>query len=57
VAVVSTSAVPTGRMVVDVDERFPELAAQLDKIDAATRSEHNLYLDAQRCPSASSATT
>src|ERR671916_1537925 len=48
VAVVSTSAVPTGRMVVDVNERFPELAAQLDKIDAATRTEHNLYLDAQR---------
>jgi indolepyruvate ferredoxin oxidoreductase len=48
VAVVSTSAVPTGRMVVDVNERFPELAAQLDKIDAATRSEHNLYLDAQQ---------
>jgi len=48
VAVVSTSAVPTGRMVVDVDERFPELAGQLDKIDAATRKEHNLYLDAQR---------
>jgi indolepyruvate ferredoxin oxidoreductase len=48
VAVVSTSAVPTGRMVVDVNERFPELAHQLDKIDAATRREHNLYLDAQR---------
>jgi indolepyruvate ferredoxin oxidoreductase len=48
VAVVSTSAVPTGRMVIDVNERFPELAAQLDKIDAATRSEHNLYLDAQQ---------
>jgi indolepyruvate ferredoxin oxidoreductase len=48
VAVVSTSAVPTGRMVVDVNERFPELTAQLDKIDAATRGEHNLYLDAQR---------
>jgi len=48
VAVVSTSAVPTGRMVVDVNERFPELAVQLDKIDAATRSDHNLYLDAQR---------
>jgi indolepyruvate ferredoxin oxidoreductase len=48
VAVVSTSAVPTGRMVVDVNERFPELAAQLDKIDAATRAEHNLYLDAQQ---------
>ena len=29
-------------------ERFPELAAQLDRIDAATRREHNLYLDAQR---------
>ncbi len=48
VAVVSTSAVPTGRMVIDVEERFPELAAELDKIDAATRSEHNLYLDAQQ---------
>jgi indolepyruvate ferredoxin oxidoreductase len=48
VAVVSTSAVPTGRMVVDVNERFPELADQLDKIDAATRSEHNLFLDAQQ---------
>jgi len=48
VAVVSTSAVPTGRMIVDLNERFPELAAQLDKIDAVTRQEHNLYLDAQR---------
>jgi indolepyruvate ferredoxin oxidoreductase len=48
VAVVSTSAVPTGRMVVDVNERFPELGMQLDRIDAATRSEHNVYLDAQR---------
>ena len=48
VAVVSTSAVPTGRMVVDVNERFPELAHQLDKIEGATRGEHNLYLDAQR---------
>jgi indolepyruvate ferredoxin oxidoreductase len=48
VAVVSTSAVPTGRMVVDTSERFPELAGQLDRIDAATRAEHNLYLDAQQ---------
>jgi indolepyruvate ferredoxin oxidoreductase len=47
VAVVSTHAVPTGRMVVDVNERFPELAAQLDRIDATTRAHHNLYLDAQ----------
>ncbi len=47
-AVVSTSAVPTGRMVIDTEERFPELSLQLDRIDAVTRSEHNLYLDAQR---------
>ena len=48
VAVVSTSAVPTGRMVVDTGERFPELAGQLDRIDAVTRKDHNIYLDAQR---------
>jgi len=48
VAVVSTSAVPTGSMVIDVAERFPALAGQLDQIDAATRREHNLYLDAQQ---------
>ena len=47
VAVVSTHAVPTGRMVVDVNERFPELAAELDRIDAVTRRERNVYLDAQ----------
>jgi indolepyruvate ferredoxin oxidoreductase len=47
VAVVSTSAVPTGRMVVDVNERFPQLSEQLDRIDRVTRGEHNLYLDAQ----------
>ena len=47
VAVVSTSAVPTGRMVVDTGERFPELAGQLDRIDAVTRKDQNIYLDAQ----------
>jgi indolepyruvate ferredoxin oxidoreductase len=47
VAVVSTSAVPTGRMVVDADARFPELAGQLDAIETATRSELNVYVDAQ----------
>ena len=47
VAVVSTSAVPTGRMVIDPGERFPELSGQLDRIDAVTRRELNLYLDAQ----------
>ena len=46
-AVVSTSAVPTGRMVVDPEERYPELAAQIEAIDAATRREDNFYLDAQ----------
>jgi indolepyruvate ferredoxin oxidoreductase len=47
VAVVSTSAVPTGRMVVDTETRFPGLAAQLDLIDRSTRKDVNLYLDAQ----------
>jgi indolepyruvate ferredoxin oxidoreductase len=47
VAVVSTHAIPTGRMVVDLNERFPELAAQLDRIDAVTGKDRNLYLDAQ----------
>ena len=48
VAVVSTTAMPTGRMVIDTEERFPELAAQLDAIDRVTRSQSNVYLDAQR---------
>jgi indolepyruvate ferredoxin oxidoreductase len=48
VAVVSTHEVPTGNMVVDTEERFPELAAQLDSVEAATRKELNVYLDAQR---------
>ncbi len=47
VAVVSTSAVPTGKMVVDTESRFPELAAQLDAIEARTRAGGNVYLDAQ----------
>ncbi len=42
---VSTSAVPTGRMVIDPGERFPELSGQLDLIDAAARE--GFYLDAQ----------
>ena len=35
-------------MVVDIDERFPELSAQLDRIDGVTRREDNVYLDAQQ---------
>jgi indolepyruvate ferredoxin oxidoreductase len=48
VAVVSTHEVPTGKMVLDTEERFPELAAQLDAVETVTRGELNLYLDAQR---------
>jgi indolepyruvate ferredoxin oxidoreductase len=47
VAVVSTHAVPTGRMVVDTAARFPELSGQLDAIDGRTRKDANVYLDAQ----------
>ena len=48
VAVVSTSVVPTGKMVVDVDSRFPEIADSLDAIDAQTRGKDvNVYIDAQ----------
>jgi indolepyruvate ferredoxin oxidoreductase len=47
VAVVSTSAVATGKMVVDPAQRFPARAPQLELIDAVTRSELNIALDAQ----------
>jgi indolepyruvate ferredoxin oxidoreductase len=49
IAVVSTGAVPTGKMVTDVEapKRFPELSAALDTIEQATRADLNVYLDAQ----------
>jgi indolepyruvate ferredoxin oxidoreductase len=47
VAVVSESATPTGSMVVDVDAPGIDVAAARAGIDAVTRSELNLYLDAQ----------
>jgi indolepyruvate ferredoxin oxidoreductase len=47
VAVVSTSEVATGKMVIDTEERFPELSGQLDSVDAVTRAPLNVYLDAQ----------
>ena len=37
VAVISTSEVPTGRMVLDTSERFPALSGQLDLVEGATR--------------------
>src|SRR5207247_2053904 len=47
IAVVSTHAVPTGRMVVDTEQRFPELQGQLGDIDKVTRADLNVYVDAQ----------
>jgi indolepyruvate ferredoxin oxidoreductase len=46
-AVVSTSEVATGRMVVDVEAGLAPLGAQVGAIERATRGEHNVYLDAQ----------
>jgi indolepyruvate ferredoxin oxidoreductase len=46
VAVVSTSAIPTGRMVSHVEESFPALDSLRRRIDAHTRAEENLYFDA-----------
>jgi indolepyruvate ferredoxin oxidoreductase len=45
-AVVSTSAIPTGRMVSHVEESFPELDGLRRRIDAHTRAGDNLYFDA-----------
>lgn len=45
-AVVSTSAIPTGRMVSHVDEGFPDLEVLRGRIDAHTRADDNLYFDA-----------
>jgi indolepyruvate ferredoxin oxidoreductase len=45
-AVVSTSQIPTGRMVVDTGVHFPELASTLMSIDRVTRKDPNVYLDA-----------
>lgn len=47
VAVVSTSQVPTGSMIVDPTQRFGELDATLATIERRTLSARNIYLDAQ----------
>ncbi|KKL26043.1 hypothetical protein LCGC14_2399250, partial [marine sediment metagenome] len=47
VAVVSTSEVPTGRMIVDTGAQFPESTDLLGGIERVTRKDDNLYLDAQ----------
>jgi len=46
VAVVSTSATPTGRMVTHTDASYPDTAAMLADLDAATRAYHHVELDA-----------
>ena len=48
VAVVSTTAVPTGGMVLDPNQGFPAVDDQLGSIELATRKGENVYLDAQR---------
>jgi indolepyruvate ferredoxin oxidoreductase len=47
VAVVSTSQVPTGSMVIDPNVRFAEVDRSLDVIGRHTRADLNVYLDAQ----------
>jgi indolepyruvate ferredoxin oxidoreductase len=47
IAVVSTSQIPTGQMVVDAGVHFPELSSLLMGIDRVTRKDPNVYLDAQ----------
>jgi indolepyruvate ferredoxin oxidoreductase len=47
VAVVSTSQVPTGSMVIDTTVGFAELTKSLDAIEATTRRGENVFIDAQ----------
>ena len=48
VAIVSTTAVPTGSMVVDMSQGFPNVPDELHTIGLVTRRELNVYLDAQQ---------
>jgi indolepyruvate ferredoxin oxidoreductase len=47
VAVVSTTEVPTGQMVADTAQRFPDTAPVLDRIRSATRADAAVFLDAR----------
>ena len=47
VAVISTSKIPTGQMVVDTTVQFPELGSTVLNVDRVTRKDDNVYLDAQ----------
>ncbi|HUG17153.1 MAG TPA: indolepyruvate ferredoxin oxidoreductase family protein [Thermomicrobiales bacterium] len=46
IAVVSTSAVPTGAMIRDHDLQFPGAGTIQQRIDGTTRADRNVYLDA-----------
>jgi indolepyruvate ferredoxin oxidoreductase len=46
IAVVSTSAVPTGAMVASPDVQFPEAAGLRTAVDRVSRKDENVYLDA-----------
>jgi indolepyruvate ferredoxin oxidoreductase len=45
IAVISTSKVPTGKMVASPDVRFPDADALYTAIDGVTRKDANVYLD------------
>ena len=47
-AVVSTSKVPTGQMVTQVESAFPEAGSLTGALDRVTRAPTNLYLDSLR---------
>ena len=47
IAVVSTTATPTGQMIVNRHKVFPIVQSLTDGIDRVTRKEHNVYLDGQ----------
>src|SRR5467141_800645 len=47
-AVVSTSKVPTGQMVTQVETAFPEVGSLTRALDRVTRASTNLYLDSLR---------
>ena len=47
VAIVSTTAVPTGQMIADKTRRYPPGAQLKSRLDAVSRSDQNRYFDAQ----------
>ncbi|WP_188609502.1 indolepyruvate ferredoxin oxidoreductase family protein [Chelatococcus reniformis] len=47
VAVVSTTRVPTGEMVSNPGKAYPSMSRLTDRINAASRPDHNIFFDAQ----------